>query len=84
MFIVYILESLTNKSTYIGYTSDLQKRLDYHNRGLNRSTRKKGPWRLVYSECYNSKTEATKRERFLKKQKNRHFYQKISGRSSDG
>ena len=85
MFIVYILKSKVSNGYYIGYTTDIEKRLQYHNNGLNKSTRNKKPWILVYKEQYVSKSEALKREIFLKRQKNRSFYERlITGRSSDG
>jgi putative endonuclease len=74
---VYILQSAKDDSYYIGYTEDLETRLKEHNEGSTRYTRHKRPWQLVYQEEFNSKTEAIKRERFLKKQKNREFYRKL-------
>ena len=32
---VYVLQSIKNDSLYIGYTADLKKRFQEHNRGLN-------------------------------------------------
>ncbi len=77
MFTVYILQSQKTKSFYTGFTSDLQRRLRFHNMGLSTWTRRGIPWKLVYSEKFNSKKEAIKRENFLKKQKNRNFYEKL-------
>ncbi|MEH6682308.1 MAG: GIY-YIG nuclease family protein [Sediminicola sp.] len=77
MFFVYILESERDSTFYIGQSSDLTKRLEYHNTGLSKYTSKKTPWKLVYYEEYETRTEALKRERFLKKQKNRKFYQSL-------
>ena len=69
-FFVYILESETTGGIYIAQTSDLDRRLAEHNNpqvGKHRYTRKqKGPWRLIYSEEKKSRSEAMKRERFLK------------------
>ncbi|MCC6690670.1 MAG: GIY-YIG nuclease family protein [Bacteroidia bacterium] len=66
MFFVYVLESLKDSTTYIGFTEDVEKRLDQHNSGQTRSLKKKLPLRLVYVEEYESKTEARKRELKLK------------------
>ena len=76
-FFVYILESTRDKSFYIGQTKDLNRRLDYHNEGLSRFTSKLRPWKVVYFEEYQTRTEAIKRERFLKNQRNRNFYQSL-------
>ena len=68
-YFVYILQSQKDKKFSIGFTSDLQKRLAYHNRGANKSTRHRKPFTLVYFEEYDEKHIATKREYFLKSPK---------------
>ena len=77
MFYVYILQSQADSSYYIGYTNNLDARLDRHNSGRTRYTSKKRPWKIVYVEQFDTKTEALKRERFLKKQRNHSFYQSL-------
>jgi len=76
-FFVYILQSQFDQSFYIGYTRNITQRLGEHNSGKSRYTSKKIPWKLVYTERFTTKTEALKRERFLKKQRNRSFYQRL-------
>lgn len=67
MFYVYVLRSLKNRKRYIGYTSkDVHIRFDEHSSGTNRWTRQNKPFRLVYFERFQTKSEAMKRERFLK------------------
>ncbi|MBI5805730.1 GIY-YIG nuclease family protein [candidate division TA06 bacterium] len=77
MYYVYLIRSRTTGKTYTGQTSDMEKRLAYHNDPANRLTlytkRNQGPWLLVYSEQYASRQEAVKRERFLKSGKGRTF-----------
>jgi putative endonuclease len=73
-YVVYILESQFDGTFYIGYTSDLEKRLSQHNSGKTKYTSRKIPWKVVYREEITTKSEALKRERFLKKQRNRDFY----------
>ncbi|WP_375581211.1 GIY-YIG nuclease family protein [Marivirga tractuosa] len=63
----YVLESTIDKTTYIGSTDNLKKRLKEHNGGKTKSIRHKIPMKLVYCEAYRSKALAIKRERFLKK-----------------
>jgi putative endonuclease len=65
-YFVYILQSLKDGKYYIGFTSDLQKRLIFHNAGKQRSTRNRIPLKLVYSESFFSKSEALKREKYIK------------------
>lgn len=67
MYYVYILEKDTDKTWYIGYTSDLRKRLSNHNNGKGGKTTQKGKfWKLIYYEAYLNKEDATGREIFLK------------------
>jgi len=74
VYTVYILRSQVDGSFYIGYTSNLERRLMEHNEGRTRYTSSKRPWDLFYMEEYNTKGEAIRRERFLKRQRNRGFY----------
>ena len=67
MFFVYVIESLSDGSRYIGYSKDPQKRLAEHNRGKTKSMKSKIPYRVVNIESFDSKTDARKREIQLKK-----------------
>lgn len=77
MFIVYIIKSESNGKYYVGFTSDINKRLRHHNNGANRSTRKQGPWKLIHSEVYENKIEAWKRERQIKSYKGGEAFKKL-------
>ena len=67
MYYVYVLKSLkfTDK-IYVGYTSDLKKRVALHMAGSNNTTRNLRPLELVYYEAFKSKTDAHSREKQLK------------------
>jgi len=65
-YYVYILQSIKNSKLYIGYTRDLKKRLQEHNRGLVFSTKAYKPWRLIFFEAYRNEKDARRRERYLK------------------
>jgi putative endonuclease len=72
MFTVYTLKSLRNGKRYVGYTGKtVEERLKEHNSGCNRFTRQNSPFKLIYSEQYVEKSEAIKREKFLKSGKGR-------------
>ena len=65
-FCVYILECC-DKSFYIGFSSNLKKRLNKHNKGEGAEyTRKRRPLKLVYCEIFDHEIFAIKRERQLK------------------
>ncbi len=66
MFTVYVIEN-SKGTKYTGFTSNLQLRLLQHNNGKpGNYTYKRGPWKLIYKEHYENKSEASKREKFLK------------------
>ena len=81
MYYLYVLENKTG-SHYVGYTSDLHKRISGHNSSKSRWTRKKGPWRLVYKEEYRTKKEAFLRERQIKSYKGGEAFQKLLNKSA--
>ena len=66
MYYVYILMSQKDGKLYIGFTPDLKRRIERHNRGFVLSTKNRRPLKLVYYEVYISLTDAKKRERFIK------------------
>jgi len=79
MYWVYILYSDSSDKFYIGYTSNLEGRLEAHNHEENSGwTRSYAPWRLVYSESFLSRRDAMSRERRLKSFKNKELIRKIS------
>src|SRR3990167_8274650 len=80
MYTVYILTSQKSGHHYIGTTSNIAERLRHHNSGANRSTRNKGPWSVVYSEEYNNKSDAWKREQQIKSYKGGNAFKKLIGR----
>jgi len=70
-FIVYVIQS-KDGDLYKGFTSNLSERLESHNQGC-RWTKGRGPFKLLYQEEYATKSEAMKREKFLKSGKGREF-----------
>ena len=66
MFYVYVLYSKKDKKLYIGYTSNLKRRFEEHNRGENTSTKYRAPFKLLYYEAYLSTKDAEVREKKLK------------------
>jgi len=65
-YYVYVIQSMKNHDLYVGYTTDLRKRLQEHNRGLNFSTKPYRPWRLIHFEAYLNENDAKRRENYLK------------------
>jgi putative endonuclease len=67
-YYVYILEC-TDKTLYVGSTNDIQKRLHVHNNSKQGAhyTKIRRPVVLKYSESFETKSEALKRECVIKK-----------------
>ena len=80
MFYVYILKSLKNGRFYTGLTNNLERRLYEHNIGQTKYTSLTRPFELIYKEVYNTKLEASKREKFLKTGKGREILKTILDR----
>jgi putative endonuclease len=70
MYYVYFLRSLTTGRTYLGWTTDIRRRLAQHNDGESRSTKGRGPYELFHLEAYRHREEAQAREFSLKKHPN--------------
>ena len=69
VYYVYLIKTLKrfiNKS-YVGYTNDLFKRIDKHNRNLGAKSTKGYKWELVYKKRFYSKNKALSFEYKLKK-----------------
>ena len=72
-YFVYVLCSIKNSklTTYVGYTNNLKKRLDLHNRGKGAKFTRGRKWKVLYKEKYFTKSKALSREHYMKK--NRKF-----------
>jgi len=78
-FYVYMLRSLgSNSVTYVGYTSNLKKRINLHNTGKGAKFTRGRKWKLIYKEKCNSKGEAISREYYIKN--NRKIRNKIKNK----
>ena len=66
MYYVYFLKSLKNQDLYIGSCQNLDIRIKKHNQGHVRSTKGYCPWKLMGYEEFITRSEAFKREMFLK------------------
>jgi len=73
MFTVYILQSQSLDRYSVGFTNDLARRLEEHNRKKGKYTDSGIPWQLVYHEIFSTKMEAMDREKFIKLKKSRIF-----------
>ena len=76
-YFVYLIGSYKNRkiTTYAGYTNDLKKRIDLHNKGGGAKFTRGRKWKLLYYEKFLTKKEAISRECYIKK--NRKFRNSI-------
>lgn len=66
---VYVLGCLTRTGhlTYVGWTSDLARRIEQHNNGKGARSTRGRVWTLLYSEACAGKRHAMSREWHLKR-----------------
>ena len=76
MYYTYVLRSLKNGVLYKGQTQDLVSRLEVHNAGMVRYTKKYIPWELVYFETFNTRAESMAREKYFKSGAGREWLKK--------
>lgn len=65
-YYVYVLYNSYKKFTYIGFSENLKIRFLEHNAGHSKSTRPYLPLLLVHYEAYANKSDAKRREMYLK------------------
>ncbi|NHE56975.1 GIY-YIG nuclease family protein [Cyclobacterium plantarum] len=65
-YTVYALKSLFDGRIYVGFTSDMEKRLKEHNAGKTKSTKGFRPWILIYTEIAETRQKAREKEKYLK------------------
>ena len=78
---VYLIYSEKHDRFYVGHTSNLNNRLELHNKGSVKSTKAFIPWKIVYTEEFNSALEARDREKYFKTGAGRRFLKDIKLRS---
>ena len=66
---VYVLgsEDGRNYRTYVGWTTDLARRLKQHNAGVGAKSTLGRKWALLYAERYDARSAAMSREWHLKR-----------------
>lgn len=74
-FVVYVLQD-EKGGLYKGFTNNLERRLAEHRRGYTKTTQRMKNIALVYSEEYDNREEARKRELYLKSAAGRRFLKK--------
>jgi putative endonuclease len=68
-FFVYVLGSRRqdDRRTYVGWTTDLQKRLRQHNSGAGAKSTRGREWRMLYCDSCPTRNEAMSLEWHIKR-----------------
>lgn len=67
MYYVYLIRSeFFPDQTYIGFTTNVDERLQKHNHHSSLHTKKYAPWKLVSYLAFDSKKKALEFEKYIK------------------
>jgi len=73
MFYIYIIYSEKVDKYYVGQTENIEERMMSHNSGISKCTSISNDWKLMYSELFDKRDEAIRREKEIKKKKSRKY-----------
>ena len=76
MVYVYVLESQTNSTWYVGMTKNLEVRLKEHNAGKSKFTKGHMPWKVIYREEALDFASGRKLEKYFKTAAGKKYIQK--------
>ncbi|WP_073082751.1 GIY-YIG nuclease family protein [Winogradskyella jejuensis] len=76
MYYIYVLYSEKHLKSYVGFSSDVHRRLKEHNNKKSNYTAKFAPWILIHKEQYETLDEVIKREKYLKSSAGRRWMKK--------
>ncbi|MBL1123918.1 MAG: GIY-YIG nuclease family protein [Ignavibacteriota bacterium] len=77
MYKVYAIKSKIRKYIYVGMTSNIEERIERHNKGYEKTTRAYRPFELIYTEDQATREEARKREKYFKSGIGKEFLKKL-------
>jgi len=66
MWFVYALSSQKRNYIYVGLTNDVERRIAEHNNGYNKTTKPYLPFKLIYTESFETRALARVKEKYLK------------------
>ena len=66
-FVYVLLSKRKPRRTYVGWTLDLERRVQQHNAGDGAKTTRGGNWTLIYAERHRTRNLAMRREVLLKR-----------------
>jgi len=75
---VYVLQNSKGRR-YIGLSEDVAVRVRQHNSGITTSTRRRGPWKLLWQSDQLELSDARRLELDLKRQKGGNGFYQLTG-----
>ena len=77
MFWVYIIKSEKTDRYYTGSCGNIEIRLREHNNNQTKTTKHRGPYKLIYKEKFELKKDALSREKQIKNYKSGRAFKKL-------
>ena len=77
MITVYAIQSIKRNYIYVGMSNTLERRIQEHNNGENKSTKAYRPFILIYSEVFPDRISARRREKYLKSGIGKEFLKRL-------
>ena len=77
MYIVYAIRSLNRNYIYVGLKGNLTVRFKSHNKGTNKTTKPYKPFRLIFTEEFESRAEARQWEKYYKSGVGKEFIKQL-------
>ena len=77
MYFVYAIASKSRNYIYVGISNNVQRRLDEHNLGYNKTTKPYRPFILIRQEEFLTRSEVRKREISLKSTTGKRFLKSL-------
>jgi putative endonuclease len=66
MFHVYVISSLARNYLYVGLTDNVERRINEHQSGKNKTTKPYKPYKVILIEQFETRVKARMREKYLK------------------
>ncbi len=83
MHFVYALKSQDRNYIYIGLTNNIDRRVNEHNSGYNKTTKPYRPFSLIYSKEFENRALARIHEKELKSSTGKRFLRSLLKNSKD-
>ena len=66
-FVYVLISTKKPRRTYVGWTLDLERRVEQHNGGVGAKFTRGATWTLIYAERHRTRNGAMRREVVIKK-----------------